>query len=62
MEKPVLKLIGCDSNIFYIMSHCSRALKRCGRDSDSSELISRVWECETYDDALRVCLEYVDIE
>ena len=52
---------GPSGNIFFIMASASRELRNCGRSGESDEMIRRVQECESYDAALSVIREYVDL-
>lgn len=60
--KPKCKLIGEDGNIFYILGRVSRVLKESGRDNQAKECSDRVMAAGSYDEALRIVMEYVDIE
>ena len=57
--KPKAGLIGADGNIFNIMGIASRALKREGQNEQSKEMIERVFNSKSYDDALSIIMEYV---
>lgn len=53
---------GPSGNIYFIMAAASGELKRYGMSEASEEMICRVKACHSYDDALRVIGEYVDLE
>lgn len=59
--KPTCKLIGEDGNIFNLMSKASAALKKAGMRQEASEMSNKVMSCRSYDEALCVIGDYVDI-
>lgn len=58
--KPVVELACENGNVFNLLGICARALKRVGQNEEAAELQKRVLGCSSYDDALRIMLEYVD--
>jgi hypothetical protein len=60
-EKPECKLIGEDGNVFNLIGLASRCLKANGLSNRVSELQARVMSCGSYEQALEVIGEYVDI-
>lgn len=58
-EKPVVKLVGEDGNIFNLVGICTRALRRAKQPDKAQELWDRVTQSKGYDEALGICLEYV---
>lgn len=50
-----------DGNIFAVMAAASRALRREGLVAESREMIKRITESGSYDEALGIALEYVDL-
>ena len=62
MEKPTVKLIGTDGNIFSVLGKCTQALKKNGQAKEAKELTEKVFSCHSYDDALVLCMEYVEVE
>lgn len=59
--KPKCKLIGENGNIFNLVAIASRVLRDNGKAKEADELNHRIWDCESYDQALSVIGEYVDI-
>lgn len=59
-EKPEAKIIGADGNIFNIMSISSNALKDAGLEKESEEMLQRVTNSHSYDEALRIIMEYIE--
>lgn len=64
MNKPTCKLIGENGNIFNLMGIASRTLKESGLCDKAEEMCERIMEGEatSYDEALRIIMEYVEIE
>jgi len=56
-----VELIGEDGNIFNLAGKVSKALKRNGHIGLSKELQEKLFEQESYDDALRLLTEYVEV-
>lgn len=64
MGKPTCKLIGENGNIFNLMGIASRTLKESGLCDKAEEMCKRIMDGEatSYDDALRIVMEYIEIE
>lgn len=62
VEKPMAKLIGANGNVFNLMGIASRALKQAGQNDKATEMTSRVMSCGSYDEALAIMMEYVEVE
>ena len=60
-NKPDCPLIGADGNIFNLMGIASRTLKRSGLGEQSTEMCSRVMSSGSYDEALCIIGDYVNI-
>ena len=56
-----VKLTGTDGNIFALMGRVSSALKRAGFSQEASEMQDRVINAESYNDALSIFMEYVEV-
>ena len=61
-EKPKAKLIGADGNIFNLIGIASRSLKRAGQNDKATEMSKRVMNSSSYDEALSIIMEYVEVE
>lgn len=59
-DKPRVKLVGTDGNIFAVVGRCKQALEDSGEPEKAKELIRRAFKATSYDEALGICLEYVD--
>ena len=64
MEKPTCGLIGENGNIFNLIGIASRALKENDLPEQAEEMSRRIMggEAHSYDEALRIIMEYVEIE
>jgi len=61
-EKPTAKLIGADGNVFNLLGVCKGALSRAGMRDKAEEMQKRVFASGSYDEALSIMMEYVDVE
>ena len=61
MTKPVVTG-PVDGNIFAVMGAVSRALKDAGQRNKVSEMQNRIMSSSSYDEALRICMEYADFD
>ena len=61
-DKPRVKLVGTDGNIFAILGRCKHALQEAGQSDQAEEMMQRVFKATSYDEALANCQEYVDAE
>ena len=55
-----VKLVGTDGNLFAVVGRCKQALEHAGQSREAKELIRRAFKAMSYDEALGICLEYVD--
>ena len=60
-NKPDCPLIGTDGNIFNLVGIASRTLKRNGLSDEASEMTSKVYKSGSYEEALGIIGEYVNI-
>ena len=60
--KPKAKLIGENGNIFNLMALASRALKEAGMKEKADEMVEKITQSKSYDEALQVMMEYVEDE
>ncbi|WP_088076876.1 hypothetical protein [Litchfieldia alkalitelluris] len=60
--KPICKLVGEDGNIFWILGRVNRALKENGKADEAKEVSERVLASGSYDEALQIMMEYVEVE
>ena len=59
--KPDCPLIGEDGNIFRIMGIASETLRENGMQEQAEEMRSRIFQCQSYDSALSIIGDYVNI-
>ena len=52
-------MIGENGNVFNIIGLVSNALKREGRKDLADEFTTKAFNCESYDNVLNLCQEYV---
>ena len=60
-NKPNCKLIGEDGNIFNLMAKASKTLRENGLSEDAAEMRERITSSGSYDEALCIIGEYVNI-
>ena len=61
--KPKCRLIGEDGNIFNLMGIATITLKKAGEAEKAKEMTRRITtEAKSYDEALQILMEYVDVE
>ena len=61
-QRPKMKLLGEDGNIFAIMGRASRLLKNAGQRDKAKEMCNRVMASKSYNAALAIVSEYVETE
>lgn len=60
-NKPQCKLIGEDGNIFNLVGIASRTLKNNGKETEVEKMRSKVFASGSYEEALSVIGDYVEI-
>jgi len=61
VKKPKCKLVGTDGNVFALAGVVSRCLKKAGQPEKATEFTSKLFQCGSYDEALCLMGDYVDI-
>ncbi len=61
-SKPVVKLIGEDGNVFNLIGIVRRKLVEVDKTKEAEEMVERAYKCQSYDEVLRLFMEYVEIE
>ena len=61
MGKPEINVLEASGNIFAITGQASKALRRADRFEDVMEMQGRVSKAQSYDEALQIVMEYVDM-
>ncbi len=62
MDKPTVKLIGEDGNVFNVIGRTSTALKRAGQLEQAREFQAKAFEAKSYDAVLCLVMEYCRVE
>ena len=61
--KPKCRLVGEDGNIFNLMGLASKTLKIADLSDESKEMIERITSgAQSYEEAIAIIMEYVDVE
>lgn len=60
--KPTCKLIGSNGNVFVLIGLVSNTLKKSGSPELAKEFIDKVLKCKSYEEALCIISDYVEIE
>ncbi len=60
--KPTCKLVGEDGNVFSIIGRVRAALREAGQEDRGREFVERAFHAGSYDEVLRLCTEYVEVE
>ena len=58
--KPEAKLLGVNGNIFNLLGICKRSLRKSSPNA-FNELLERVENSKSYDEALAIIMEYVEV-
>lgn len=61
-EKPIAKVLGQNGNVFNLIAICSRALKDNGQSDKAKEMSDRVFDSESYNEALSIMSEYCELQ
>ncbi len=59
--KPRCKLSGTDGNVFALAGLVGRTLKRAGLREEADAFYARLPQCKSYDEALQLMAEYVEV-
>ena len=59
--KPDCPLIGEDGNIFRLIGIASETLRENGMQEQAEEMRNRIFQCQSYDSALNIIGDYVNI-
>ncbi|HEC65959.1 MAG TPA: hypothetical protein ENI23_11760 [bacterium] len=58
--KPKAKIINSNGNIFNLLAIAGQALFTAGYPEKKKEMLARVKNCHSYDEALRLIMEYIE--
>lgn len=59
--KPVVKLVGQDSNIYNLINLATKALQKAGQNAQAKEMTKKCFSADDYDYALCIIMEYCDV-
>lgn len=61
--KPELfiDLNGPDGNVFMVIGKAARVLRKAGLEEEAEEMQERLPNCDSYEDALNMVREYVEL-
>ena len=59
--KPDCPLIDRDGNIFNLIGHASQTLRQYDMEEQAAEMLNRITQCQSYDSALNIIGDYVNI-
>ena len=62
MDKPACKLIGKDGNVFNLLGKVSKVLKENNLYEQEKEMTDRVFNSNSYTEALAIFSDYVEIK
>ena len=61
-EKPIVKLLGIDGNVFSVIGRVSKALTKAGLNNEREQFVASIESCLSYDEVLQLAFEYCDVE
>ena len=60
--KPKCKLVGTDGNIFNLLGVARKALREADQRELGEKITNRVYTAKSYDEAIQIIMEYVEVE
>jgi len=62
-QKPKVKLVGENGNVFNLMAICSRALKNAGMENEAKEMTEKIkTTAKSYNEAITIMMNYCEVE
>ena len=62
-QKPRVKLVGEDGNVFNLMGICSEALRNAGQSEKAKEMRLKIQAtAKSYEEALVIMMDYCEVE
>lgn len=61
MDKPTLKIIGEDGNVFAILGKAIHTARKAGWSQEQIEKFRKEFMNGDYDHALQTCMDYFDV-
>ena len=62
MEKPKVKLIGENGNIFNLLGICTKSLQKIGSYAEAKEMQKMIAMSSSYDEALSILMDFCDVK
>lgn len=59
-QKPMCPIIGANGNIFNLLGIAKCSLEEANLKDEASTMVQRVYHANSYDEALRIIMEYVE--
>lgn len=59
--KPKCKLSGENGNIFNLVGKASKVLEEAGKAKETSEMCLRIFASNSYEEAISIIAEYVEV-
>jgi len=60
-SKPKCKLTGTDGNVFALAGRVTACLKKANLPDQAKEFSSKLFSCGSYNEALQLMMQYVDV-
>jgi hypothetical protein len=60
-DQPFVQLSGEDGNVFSIIGRVTKALRKAGMTLSEKEFTERAFKAASYDEVLRLAMEYCDV-
>jgi hypothetical protein len=60
--KPAARVIGENGNVYNVLGICARAPRDVGLAEQAEEMKERVFKSSSYDEALCIMMDYVEME
>mgnify|MGYP001595558144 FL=1 len=61
-QKPTVKLIGEDGNVFNVIGRVAKALKRAGQRDEATAFAQSAFKAGSYDEVLCLAMDYAEVE
>ena len=61
-EKPIVKITGDDSNVFFVLGKCTKALRREGQTEQAEKLTQEVFKSHSFEEAIAIMSQYCELE
>lgn len=60
-SKPKCKLTGTDGNVFALAGRVTEVLRKAKLHAEAKEFSSKLFNCGSYNEALQLMMQYVDV-